>query len=75
MRGSTPDRRRRLAGAIYGRPGAGTDLLYGIGGTPEGVLAAAARKRLGGEIQGRLYPRDEADAGRRSKRATTSTRS
>ncbi len=35
------------------------DILFGIGGTPEGVIAAAALKCLGGEIQGRLWPRDE----------------
>ncbi len=49
-----------VAGAIAtGWPGAGTDILFGIGGTPEGVLAAAALKCMGGEIQGRLYPRNE----------------
>jgi fructose-1,6-bisphosphatase II len=37
----------------------GIDLLFGIGGTPEGVIAAAALKCVGGEIQGRLYPRNE----------------
>ena len=37
----------------------GLDLLFGIGGTPEGVIAAAALKCLGGAIQGRLYPRDD----------------
>jgi fructose-1,6-bisphosphatase II len=37
----------------------GIDVLFGIGGTPEGVLAAAALKCLGGEIQGRLYPRND----------------
>jgi fructose-1,6-bisphosphatase II len=35
------------------------DLLMGIGGTPEGVIAAAALKCLGGAIQGKLYPRNE----------------
>ena len=51
-----------VAGAIStGWPGAGTDILFGIGGTPEGVLAAAALKCMGAEIQGRLYPRDEAE--------------
>jgi fructose-1,6-bisphosphatase II len=39
----------------------GADILIGIGGTPEGVIAAAALKCMGGEIQGRLYPRDEAE--------------
>jgi fructose-1,6-bisphosphatase II len=37
----------------------GIDLLLGIGGTPEGVIAAAAMKCLGGTIQGRLYPRND----------------
>jgi fructose-1,6-bisphosphatase II len=51
-----------VAGAIAtGWPGAGVDILFGIGGTPEGVLAAAALKCMGGEIQGRLWPRDEAE--------------
>ncbi|MCU1454246.1 MAG: fructose,6-bisphosphatase, class, partial [Acidimicrobiales bacterium] len=40
-------------------PEAGADILFGIGGTPEGVLAAAALKCMGGAIQGRLYPRNE----------------
>ena len=40
-------------------PDTGVDLLIGIGGTPEGVIAAAAIKCLGGVIQGRLYARDE----------------
>jgi fructose-1,6-bisphosphatase II len=35
------------------------DLLWGIGGTPEGVLAAAAVKCIGGGLVGRLYPRDD----------------
>jgi fructose-1,6-bisphosphatase II len=51
-------------GDIYGAiatawPDAGADILLGIGGTPEGVIAAAALKCMGGEIQGRLYARDE----------------
>ncbi|NNN13003.1 MAG: fructose-bisphosphatase class II, partial [Acidimicrobiaceae bacterium] len=37
------------------------DILFGVGGTPEGVIAAAALKCMGGEIQGRLYPRDETE--------------
>jgi len=40
-------------------PNAGVDVLIGIGGTPEGVTAAAALKCMGGEIQGRLYPRND----------------
>ena len=39
----------------------GIDLLWGVGGTPEGVLAASAIKCLGGELVGRLWPRDEAE--------------
>jgi fructose-1,6-bisphosphatase II len=35
------------------------DLLWGIGGTPEGVIAAAALKCIGGGLVGRLWPRDE----------------
>jgi fructose-1,6-bisphosphatase II len=35
------------------------DLLMGIGGTPEGVISAAAIKCLGGALQGRLWPRDD----------------
>jgi fructose-1,6-bisphosphatase II len=35
------------------------DLLWGIGGTPEGVITAAAIKCIGGEMQGRLWPRDD----------------
>jgi fructose-1,6-bisphosphatase II len=51
-----------VAGAISAaRPGTGVDLLYGIGGTPEGVIAAAALRCLGGVIQGRLHPRDDAE--------------
>ena len=41
------------------QPGTGIDLLYGIGGTPEGVISAAALKCVGGGIQGRLWPRDD----------------
>jgi fructose-1,6-bisphosphatase II len=40
-------------------PDAGVDVLFGIGGTPEGVIAAAALKCMGGEIQGRLWPRND----------------
>lgn len=37
------------------------DIMMGIGGTPEGVITAAAMKCLGGEIQGKLWPKDEAE--------------
>jgi fructose-1,6-bisphosphatase II len=54
-----------VAGAISAaRPGTGVDMLYGIGGTPEGVIAAAALKCMGGEIQARLWPRDDDERGR-----------
>ncbi len=43
---------------------AGVDILFGIGGAPEGVLAAAALKCMGGEIQGRLVPEDEEEIAR-----------
>src|SRR5205809_1520097 len=43
------------------RGGTGVDLLYGIGGTPEGVISAAALKCVGGGIQGRLWPRDDVE--------------
>jgi fructose-1,6-bisphosphatase II len=41
------------------QPSTGVDLLMGIGGTPEGVISAAALKCVGGGIQGRLWPRDD----------------
>src|SRR6478752_4871026 len=41
------------------RPGTGVDLLLGIGGTPEGIIAACAIKCTGGVIQGRLWPKDD----------------
>src|SRR5213596_3281063 len=41
------------------QPGTGIDLLMGIGGTPEGVIAAAALKCVGGGVQGKLWPRDD----------------
>ena len=49
-----------VAGAISAAlPRTGTDLLLGIGGTPEGVIAAAALKCLGGSMQGKLFPRND----------------
>ena len=41
------------------RGGTGVDMLMGIGGTPEGVISAAAIKCLGGALQGRLWPRSD----------------
>ncbi len=54
-----------VAGAISTAwPNSGADILFGVGGTPEGVISAAALKCMGGELQGRLWPRndDERDA-------------
>jgi fructose-1,6-bisphosphatase II len=49
-----------VAGAIMAaRPGTGVDLLLGVGGTPEGIIAAAAIACTGGTIQARLWPRDD----------------
>lgn len=42
-------------------PDSGIDVLLGIGGTPEGVLAACALRAMGGEIQGRLVARDASE--------------
>jgi fructose-1,6-bisphosphatase II len=51
-----------VAGAIMAaRAGTGVDLLLGIGGTPEGIIAAAAIACMGGSIQGRLWPQDGAE--------------
>ena len=51
-----------VAGAIMAvREDTGVDLLLGIGGTPEGIITACAVKCLGGVIQGKLWPRDEAE--------------
>ena len=51
-----------VAGALSTAwPESGADILFGIGGTPEGVIAAAALKCMGGDMQGRLWPRDEAE--------------
>jgi fructose-1,6-bisphosphatase II len=49
-----------VAGAIsVAWRNSGNDILFGIGGTPEGVIAACALQCLGGSIQGRLWPRDD----------------
>ncbi len=51
-----------VAGAIAAcRPGSGTDMLAGIGGTPEGIITAAAMRCMGGEIQAQLAPKDDAE--------------
>lgn len=48
-------------------PESGIDVMMGIGGAPEGVLAAAALKAMGGDMQGRLYPEDDEDRERMAK--------
>jgi fructose-1,6-bisphosphatase II len=51
-----------VAGAIMAaRADTGVDLLMGVGGTPEGIIAACAMKCLDGVIQGRLWPTDDAE--------------
>ena len=51
-----------VAGAVEAaREGTGIDALMGIGGTPEGVIAACAMKCVGGEIQGILHARNESE--------------
>ena len=57
-----------VAGAIsVAWRNSGTDMLFGIGGTPEGVIAACALKCLGGSIQGRLWPRNDDENARRAR--------
>ncbi len=54
-----------VAGSIMAaRDGTGVDLLLGVGGTPEGIITACAIKCLGGVIQARLAPRDDAERDR-----------
>ncbi|MFF4156547.1 class II fructose-bisphosphatase [Streptomyces sp. NPDC001678] len=49
-----------VAGAIMAaRENTGIDLLLGVGGTPEGIIAACAMKCLGGTIQAKLWPKDD----------------
>lgn len=51
-----------VAGAIATCwPESGVDILFGIGGTPEGVIAACALKAMGGDLQGRLWARNDED--------------
>ena len=49
------------AGLSTALEGTGVDVLMGIGGSPEGVITACALKCMGGEIQCRLWPRDESE--------------
>ncbi len=64
-----------VAGAISAcRPNSGTDLLAGIGGTPEGIIAAAAIRCMGGAIQAELAPTDDEERQKADRpRATTWT--
>lgn len=49
-----------VSGAIAtAREGSGIDVLFGIGGSPEAVIAAAALKAMGGDFQGRVWPRND----------------
>jgi fructose-1,6-bisphosphatase II len=51
-----------VAGAISAaREQSGVDVLMGIGGTPEGIIAACAMKCLGGALQAKLWPKDDAE--------------
>src|SRR5881392_4008035 len=51
-----------VAGAISTAwPDSGADILFGIGGTPEGVIAAAALKCMGGDMKGKLWPRNDTE--------------
>ncbi|PZC46381.1 MAG: fructose-1,6-bisphosphatase II [Chloroflexi bacterium] len=49
------------AGIAAALPDTGVDVLMGVGGTPEGVITAAAIRCTGGEIQCKAWPRDEAE--------------
>ena len=69
-----------VAGAVMAaRYGTGVDMLAGVGGTPEGIIAACAMTCLGGSIQAQLMPRDDAerqaalDAGHDLDRVLTTT--
>lgn len=48
-------------------PNSGVDVLFGIGGAPEGVIAAAALRSMGGDFQGVLKPRSEDEIERAKK--------
>lgn len=50
-----------------GLPHTGIDMVIGVGGAPEGVIAAAALKCLGGDMQGKLWPEDDEDRERMAK--------
>jgi fructose-1,6-bisphosphatase II len=63
-----------VAGAVMAaRDDTGVDLLMGIGGTPEGIIAACAMKCLGGEIQGRLWARNDEEHRALAERGLSAT--
>ncbi len=55
-------------------PGSGADMMLGIGGSPEGVIAACALKCLGADFQGRLWPRNDDDRKLAAERGLDLTR-
>ncbi|MGC4108615.1 MAG: class II fructose-bisphosphatase [Thermomicrobiales bacterium] len=58
-----------VAGALLAaREGSGIDMLLGVGGSPEAVIAACALKCLGGEMQCRVWPRDQEERDRAKER-------
>ena len=59
------------ATAATTKPETGIDMLLGIGGAPEGVLAAAAMRCVGGEFQGRLAPRNDGEIERAKEMGVT----
>ena len=64
-----------VAGALLAAdPARPVDLLWGIGGTPEGVISAAALKCFGGGLIGRLWPRNDEERKRPRTPGTTSAR-
>jgi fructose-1,6-bisphosphatase II / sedoheptulose-1,7-bisphosphatase len=61
-----------VAGVIAtARPNSGIDIYLGIGGAPEGVLAAAALRSIGGQMQGRLVFRNDDERGRAERMGVT----
>jgi fructose-1,6-bisphosphatase II len=63
-----------VAGSVMAaRDGTGVDLLMGIGGTPEGIITSCAMKCLGGEIQGRLWARNDEEHRALAERGLSAT--
>ncbi len=61
-----------VAGVMHcAEPGTGIDMYMGSGGAPEGVLAAAALKCMGGQMYGRLLFRNDDERGRAAKAGIT----